>query len=176
MDKDFYNSKKQSKNSGYSGHSGYSGNSGLSENSGYSGKPKPNVRHYADGTASVLRKPVVYTELRFFQRSNVLYQLTKHFCQRYFPSYGDHTVDQMVMAARSTKQNIAEGSSDSQTSSKSELTLLGVARGSNIELLEDYKDYLKHKGLKEWYGNNPRFERGAPRRSRTAASTARGNQ
>ena len=68
------------------------------------------VNHYADGTSSVLRKTVVYTELRFYQRSDVLYQLTRIFCQRFLPKYGDRTVDQMIQAARSTKQNIAEGS------------------------------------------------------------------
>ena len=140
--------------SGYSGNSGNSGQSGQSGSSGYSVK----YRRYADGTASALHKPVVYTELRFFQRSDVLYQLTRVFCQRYLPKYGDRTVDQMVQAARSTKQNIAEGSSDSQTSTETELKLLGIARGSNKELLEDYHDYLKTKGLAEWYGNNPRFD------------------
>jgi len=125
--------------------------------SGMSGKMS--IRHYADGTASVLRRPVVYTELRFYQRSDVLYQLTQVFCQRYLPKYGDRTVDQMVQAARSVKQNIAEGSSDGQTSTAVELNLLGIARGSNKELLEDYQDYLKRKGWQEWFGQNERFER-----------------
>ena len=105
-----------------------------------------NVNHYKDGTTSVLRKAVVFTELRFYQRSDVLYQITQIFCQRYLPQYGDRTVDQMVQAARSTKQNIAEGSSDGQTSMEVEMKLLGIARGSNKELLEDYQDYLKRKG------------------------------
>ena len=117
------------------------------------------IRHYDDGTASVLRKMVVYTELRFFQRSDVLYQLTMLFCDRYFPKFGNRTVDQMVQAARSTKQNIVEGCSDGQTSIEVELKLLGIARGSNHELLQDYQDYLKHNGLQEWHGQNPRFER-----------------
>ena len=117
------------------------------------------VNRYDDGTASVLRKAVVVEELRFYQRSDVLYQLTQLFCRQYLPQYGDRTVDQMVQAARSTKQNIAEGSSDGQTSMEVELKLLGIARGSNKELLEDYKDYLKRKGLVEWFGNNQRFER-----------------
>lgn len=120
---------------------------------------KPQINHYKDGTASVLRKAVVYTELRFYQRSDVLYQLTQMFCQRYLPKYGDRTVDQMVQAARSTKQNIAEGSSDGQTSTETELKLLGIARGSNKELMEDYQDYLKRKNLTEWFGKNERFER-----------------
>ena len=120
---------------------------------------QPNIQHYADGTASVMRKAVVYTELRFYQRSDVLYQLTQVFCQRYLPRYGDRTVDQMVQAARSVKQNIAEGSTDGQTSTETELKLLGIARGSNQELLEDYQDYLKRKGMPEWFGKNERFDR-----------------
>ena len=140
------------------GRSGQSGQSGYSGNSGYSGRRQPVVRHYSDGVTSALRKPVVYTELRFYQRSDVLYQLTREFCSRYLPKYGDRTVDQMVQAARSTKQNIAEGSSDGQTSAETELKLLGIARGSNKELLEDYLDYLKRHHLAEWHGNNPRFE------------------
>ena len=122
-------------------------------------KPKPRIRNYDDGTKSALRGAVVYTSLRFYQRSDVLYQLTQLFCQRYLPRYGDRTVDQMVQAARSTKQNIVEGSSDAQTSAETELKLLGVARGSNQELLEDYLDYLKRRGLHEWFGKNPRFDR-----------------
>lgn len=120
-------------------------------------KKKPDIQHYNDGTASVLRKRVMYTELRFYQRSDVLYQLTQLFCHRYFKQYGDRTVDQMVQAARSTKQNIVEGSCDGQTSMEIELKLLGIARGSNQELLEDYQDYIKRKGLTEWYGKHPRF-------------------
>ena len=130
------------------------GQSGYSGKAGYSGQ----YCHYTDGTASALRKPVVYTELRFYQRSDVLYQLTRVFCDKYLPTHGDRTVDQMVQAARSIKQNIAEGSSDGQTSSEIELKLLGVARGSNKELLEDYLDYLKRKGQTEWHGTSPRFE------------------
>ena len=118
------------------------------------------INHYEDGTASVLRKPVVYQALRFYQRSDVLFQLTKVFCDRFLPKFGDRTVDQMVQAARSTKQNIVEGSSDGQTSMEVELKLLGIARGSNLELLSDYQDYLKHKGLQEWHQDNKeRFEK-----------------
>lgn len=121
-------------------------------------KKKPHVNHYPDGTTSVLRKAVVYTNLRFYQRSDVLYQLTQVFCQKYLPKYGDRTVDQMVQSARSVKQNIAEGSSDGQTSTEVEIRLLGISRGSNLELLEDFHDYLKRKGIGEWFGKNPRFE------------------
>ena len=121
-------------------------------------KKIPHVNHYPDGTTSVLRKAVVYTNLRFYQRSDVLYQLTQVFCQKFLPKYGDRTVDQMVQSARSVKQNIAEGSSDGQTSTEVEIRLLGISRGSNQELLEDFHDYLKRKGIGEWFGKNPRFE------------------
>ena len=121
-------------------------------------KKMPHVNHYPDGTTSVLRKAVVYTNLRFYQRSDVLYQLTQVFCQKFLPKYGDRTVDQMVQSARSVKQNIAEGSSDGQTSTEVEIRLLGISRGSNLELLEDFHDYLKRKGIGEWFGKNPRFE------------------
>lgn len=58
------------------------------------------------------------------------------------PRYGDRTVDQMVQAARSIKQNIVEGLTDGQTSLEVKIKLLGIARGSNQELLEDYMDYI----------------------------------
>ena len=119
---------------------------------------KRDVQHYEDGTASVLRRRTMFTELRFYHRSDVLYQLTQVFCKRFLKQYGDRTVDQMVQAARSTKQNIVEGSSDGQTSMEVELKLLGIARGSNQELLQDYQDYIKRMGLTEWYGKHPRFE------------------
>jgi four helix bundle suffix protein len=121
-------------------------------------KKKPRIQHYEDGTASALRRRTMYTELHFYQRSDVLYQLTQVFVHRFLKPYGDRTVDQMVQAARSSKQNIVEGSSDGETSMESELKLLGFARGSNKELLEDYQDYIKRKGYTEWYGTHPRFK------------------
>ena len=119
---------------------------------------KIQITHYKDGTSSILREKVLFKNLRFYQRSDVVYQLTLVFCNKYFPKYGDRTVDQMIQAARSTKQNIVEGITDGQTSFESEIKLLGIACGSNQELLEDYQDYLKRKGWKEWYKDNPRFE------------------
>ena len=73
---------------------------------------KREVNHYEDGTASVLRKSTNYRKLRFYHRSDALYQLTQNFVKRYFKQWGDRTVDQMVQAARSCKQNIVEGSVD----------------------------------------------------------------
>lgn len=108
-----------------------------------------------------MRKRTVYTDLFFFQKSDTLVQLTKAFCDRFLPKYGDRTVDQMVQAARSVKQNIAEGLTDGQTSFEVEIKLLGIAKGSNQELLEDYQDYLKHHHLIDWGGeaNNPRYDK-----------------
>lgn len=118
------------------------------------------LQRYDDGIPSALRKPTVYQALHFYRKSEVLVQLTKSFCARFLPRYGDRTVDQMVQAARSVKQNIAEGCTDGQTSTETELKLLGIARGSNQELLEDYKDYLKHHHISEWAtGNKERFNR-----------------
>ncbi len=121
---------------------------------------KIDLKRYDDGVPSALRKPTVYQTLHFYRKSDVLVQLTKRFCERFLPKYGDRTVDQMVQAARSIKQNIAEGCTDGQTSTETELKLLGVARGSNQELLEDYKDYIKHHDIVEWAsGNKERFDR-----------------
>lgn len=118
------------------------------------------LQRYSDGTPSVLRKPTVYTNLHFYRKSDVLVQLTKVFCERFLPKYGDRTVDQMVQAARSIKQNIAEGLTDGQTSFEVEIKLLGIARGSNQELLEDYVDYLKQHGIPEWAVNKKeRFDK-----------------
>ena len=118
------------------------------------------LQRYDDGVPSVMRKPTVYTELGFYQKSDILIQLTKAFCSRFLPKYGDRTVDQMVQAARSVKQNIAEGLTDGQTSFEVEIKLLGIAKGSNQELLEDYLDYIKHYHLPEWaVENKPRFDK-----------------
>lgn len=118
------------------------------------------LERYADGMASVMRKPTVYAELGFYQKSDILIQLTKAFCDRFLPKYGDRTVDQMVQAARSVKQNIAEGLTDGQTSFEVEIKLLGIAKGSNQELLEDYLDYIKHYHLPEWaVENKVRFDK-----------------
>lgn len=94
-----------------------------------------------------------YKQLESYKTAVIIYDGTLFFCDKYM-SYKTNksyrTYDQMVQAARSGKQNIAEGSIVSGTSKKSELKLMGVARGSFEELLEDYKDFLRAKGLKLW--------------------------
>ena len=95
--------------------------------------------------------------MRLYHKSDTLYQLTFIFCERFLPKYGDRTVDQMVQAARSCKQNIVEGSEDGKTSTEMELKLLNVARASNNELREDYKDYLHTHDLQLWSARHGRY-------------------
>lgn len=105
----------------------------------------------------VLRRNTIYTDLHFYQKTDVIFQLTYIFCKRFLPKYGDRTVDQMVQAARSSKQNIVEGIEDGSTSTEMELKLLNVARGSLRELREDYDDYLHTRGLTCWGKEHPRY-------------------
>jgi four helix bundle suffix protein len=91
-----------------------------------------------------------YRKLMAFQKSEVVYQMTVLFCRRFLPAHGDRTVDQMTQAARSCKQNIAEGSASSGTNKETELKLTNVARASLDELLEDYLDYLKAHDSSLW--------------------------
>jgi len=90
-----------------------------------------------------------YRELQSYQMSEIVYDATVVFCDR-FISKRSRTHDQMVQAARSGKQNIAEGCMASGTSKKFELKLVGVARASLEELLLDFEDYLRQKGLALW--------------------------
>ena len=90
-----------------------------------------------------------YRGLKAYQNAEIIHDATVVFCGR-FLNPKDRTVDQMVQAARSGKQNIAEGSSVSGTSRASELKLIGVARGSLEELLIDYGDFLRQHDLDQW--------------------------
>ncbi len=106
--------------------------------------------------SKIFKKAVVWKNLYFYRKSDAIYQLTVEFCHRFLPLYGDRTVDQMVQAARSGKQNIIEGSEDGLTSSEMEIKLLNVARGSLQELRADYQDYIKSHHLEVWNTDNPR--------------------
>ncbi len=97
-----------------------------------------------------------YRNLVAYKKSEVVYQGTVVFCRRFLPANGDRTVDQMTQAARSCKQNIAEGSAASGTSKETELKLTNVARATLDELLEDYLDYLKSHGAAEWAATDNR--------------------
>ncbi len=99
-----------------------------------------------------------YRNLKSYQTTTLIYDLTVEFCRTYLtyksnPSY--RTVDQMIQAARSGRQNIAEGSQASATSKKTEIKLIGVARASLEELLVDYEDFLRQRGLRLWEKDSP---------------------
>jgi four helix bundle suffix protein len=97
-----------------------------------------------------------YRRLRSFQVAEIIYDGTVAFCGRFLDARRTRLVDQMVQAARSGRQNIAEGSRASGTSSQTELRLVGVARASLDELLLDYEDYLRQHGLPLWSKDHPK--------------------
>ncbi len=90
-----------------------------------------------------------YQELLSYQKAEVVYDLTFRFCEKHLKKR-DRTIDQMVQAARSGKQNIVEGSKASGTSKEMEIKLTNVARASLEELLEDYRDYLRVRDFAIW--------------------------
>ena len=94
-----------------------------------------------------------YESTQSFQMSQLVYDGTVKFCDRFIDAKS-RTHDQMVQAARSGNKNLAEGSQMSGTSKKMEIKLVGVARGSLEELLGDYKDFLRQRGLIEWDKND----------------------
>ena len=83
-----------------------------------------------------------YKKLIVYQKAECIYDITFYFAHKYLTK-GDRTIDQMIQAARSGKQNIAEGSAASSTSKETELKLTNVAKASLQELLADYEDYLR---------------------------------
>jgi restriction system protein len=95
-----------------------------------------------------------YRDLKSYQMAELVYDATVRFCDL-FIGRRSRTHDQMVQAARSGKQNIAEGSMASGTSRKMEVKLVGVARASLEELLLDYEDFLRQRGLALWGKNHP---------------------
>lgn len=99
-----------------------------------------------------------YKDLLSYQKAEIVYRATEFFCDR-FVSKRSRTYDQMVQAARSGKQNIIEGSVASGTSKESEIKLTNVARASQEELLEDYRDFLRHRKLEEWPKDHPYAKR-----------------
>ena len=101
-----------------------------------------------------LRPSGGYRKLHSFQAATVVYDATVSFCGRFVDSRS-RTRDQMVQAARSGRQNIAEGSRASATSSQTELRLVNVARASLDELLLDYEDYLRQNGHAQWAKDSP---------------------
>lgn len=114
------------------------------------------------------REPLIprhggYRRLKSFQLAQLVYDVTVRFCDRYVERRS-RTHDQMVQAARSGVQNIAEGSQASGTSKKTELKLTNVARASLEELRLDYEDFLRQRELPRWPADHPALERFRVRR------------
>lgn len=113
------------------------------------GQPNPAQRQRGK-----LRSSGGYRELRSFQTATLIYDATYWFCEKFIDPRS-RTVDQMVQAARSGRQNIAEGSRAAATSSQTELRLVNVARASLEELLLDFEDFLRHRRLAQWVPDSP---------------------
>lgn len=96
-----------------------------------------------------------YHSLIAFKKAECIYDITYHFAHR-FLKIGDRTIDQMVQAARSGKQNLAEGYIDGVTSTEMMIKLINVNRGSLHELCLDYEDYLRVRNLQQWSYDDPR--------------------
>lgn len=103
----------------------------------------------ADSPGGFLPPHGNYQDLRSYRKAETVFDLTHRFCAR-FLARGDRTIDQMVQAARSGKQNIVEGSKAARTSKETELKLTNVARASLEELLVDYQDFLRVRKLTVW--------------------------
>ncbi len=95
-----------------------------------------------------------YHHLLSYKKAEIVYDATVYFTDRFYRK-GDRTIDQMIQAARSGKQNIAEGSMVSGTSKQMEINLTNVARASQEELLVDYRDFLRIRNLIEWPKDHP---------------------
>lgn len=98
-----------------------------------------------------------YRKLLSFQKAEAIYDMTYNFCHKYLRR-GDRTIDQMVQAARSGKQNIAEGSAASSTSKETEIKLVNVAKASLQELLIDYEDFLRTRQHRQWEAGSAELE------------------
>jgi four helix bundle suffix protein len=119
----------------------------------------------------LIQKHGGYRKLKSFQVAQLVYDVTVRFCDRYIDPKS-RTHDQMVQAARSGVQNIAEGSAVSATSKKMEMKLTSVARASLEELRRDYEDFLRQRGLPQWQRDDPRRAELIARRCTTADEVA----
>lgn len=98
-----------------------------------------------------------YRDLKVYQKTECIYDITFFFAEAFLKK-GDRTADQMVQAARSGNQNIAEGAAAAPTSAETELKLTNVAKASLQELLVDYEDYLRVRGLEQWAAESERYQ------------------
>ena len=108
--------------------------------------------------SAILKRKGDYHNLIAYKKSVVIYDITFFFTQ-HFLQKGDRTIDQMLQAARSGKQNIAEGNRAAATSTETEIKLTNVAKASLEELLIDYQDYLRTRDKLLWNASNPRYEK-----------------
>ena len=112
-------------------------------------------KNYKEMSGGFLKISGNYTDWNIYRKSVIICDVTEMFINRALPR-GSRTIDQMRQAARSCKQNIVEGVSDSTVSAEMCIRLIGVARGSVRELLEDYGDYLRQNDLETWSANDAR--------------------
>lgn len=133
---------------------------GRNRQNGPDGRPEPLIPKHGG-----------YRKLKSFQVAQLVYDVTVRFCDKYIDQRS-RTHDQMVQAARSGVQNIAEGSVASGTSKKMELKLTNVAKASLEELRLDYEDFLRQRGLLLWPENDPRRKALVARRCTTADEVA----
>jgi four helix bundle suffix protein len=131
----------------------------------------PDKIHGSGDSEGLLPKHGGYRRLKSFQVAQLVYDVTVRFCDRYIDKFS-RTHDQMVQAARSGVQNIAEGSVASGTSKKMELKLTNVAKASLEELLLDYEDFLRQRGLEQWERDDPRRQALIDRRPQSADDVA----
>lgn len=137
---------------------------------------EPNRKPQAGQVTGKASEPLIpkhggYRNLKSFQLAQLIYDVTVRFCDRYIDKKS-RTHDQMVQAARSGVQNIAEGSQVSGTSKKMEIKLTNVARASLEELRLDYEDFLRQRGLELWERSDPRRQELIDRRCATADEVA----
>lgn len=121
--------------------------------------PSENNKLEQDIIPSVLKQQANWDALFFYQKSDVIYQLTFAFCDRFIHLYKDRTRDQVIQAARSCKQNIVEGLADGVTSTEMQLKLLNVARASLKETREDFEDYIKSRHLLFYRKGEERYDK-----------------
>lgn len=106
----------------------------------------------------IIQRKGNYRDLLCYRKAEAVYDITYLFANKFLKS-PDRTIDQMIQAARSGKQNIIEGYAASVTSIETELKLLNVAKSSLKELLADYEDYLRTRGLKQWESSSVEFKK-----------------
>ena len=105
---------------------------------------------------TLIRPQGDHRNLICYRKAELIYDITYHFAYSAF-EFGNRTIDQMVQAARSGKQNIVEGNADAETSIETGIKLINVAKASFKELLSDYEDYLRVNGYEQWCADSDKF-------------------